>query len=682
MLSLLSPLFLRAADPITTRGDEVGQLLNQWAAEGKAAGLSAITYENRDGFHSPLNTALWPGLKLTYPPGTDPNTMEKGPANRVRQVPTVGNCSMAAPADKGGSLPRLYLMDQGGYAFLYQQYVHNNLFIYPEHQDHDIGSWGIGGWGDLYPANSPCLITSQGSSGTDQPFLQAVLSTIAAFPPETQRLLIDKNILMPTVQAILRRTSHLVKEEKDYLSGRAHPDVFDSAWLNEKEMVLMANRMAPGAIPPVALFEIAEETEFEENAHFFEAAKPLPWKLGTTPVSASRLYRGNSRRIQFVVSTGKSGDIQGRPVKVQWVVLQGNPEWISLETAREKPVIRLNVRWHPGLEEPASGIASHRVDLALFASNGVSISAPSILSISMLPNEMRFYDAEGRLSEIYYAAHNPSLGLPVTDTDRRWLALLRACTQSTGDLRSTLLERALESAERDFFKTALDELLVLHEQLVQVENQPEHADEATKALQALEQKIQQTLSATLPGNRKLTGRKTLATALDAIARFTDLFPGFQEELLKLASQSSKVSATGDIEREVRRLVNLGILVQRSGGSLVPLHSKDQRSESEEYYLKGLNLTLLTQVLYPDALERHPGTAWVDPRLTTPKQWRDVYRYDDQGKFLGWQRYHARRISDFDERGRWLPDGFAHPESAVAVEYVPDADLGLRWERKN
>jgi hypothetical protein len=44
--------------------DKVAKLLNEWFINGTAAGLKAITYENRDGQHSPLNTALYPQLQV------------------------------------------------------------------------------------------------------------------------------------------------------------------------------------------------------------------------------------------------------------------------------------------------------------------------------------------------------------------------------------------------------------------------------------------------------------------------------------------------------------------------------------------------------------------------------------------------------------------------------------------
>lgn len=143
-----------ADDIITTRTDTVGRLLDGWAKEHSAAGLRLIQYENRDGQHSALDLLRYPGLAVYQPTEEEKKTgRDKAAAYVVRPRPTVGNCSMAANPTAGGSLPRLYFTQNGGLMFLNQQYLTNNLIIYPEHLDHDPGANGVGGWGDLYPTN-------------------------------------------------------------------------------------------------------------------------------------------------------------------------------------------------------------------------------------------------------------------------------------------------------------------------------------------------------------------------------------------------------------------------------------------------------------------------------------------------------------------------------------------------
>src|SRR5436305_7448978 len=98
----------------------------------------------------------------------------------------------------------MYYTHQRGLPLLYEHYTHNNIYIYPEHRDHDPGHNGRGdGFGDTYPTNTPYLITSQGSSGSDQPFLHAIPFTLAAFRPAVKKRLVESGLLMPTLQMIL-----------------------------------------------------------------------------------------------------------------------------------------------------------------------------------------------------------------------------------------------------------------------------------------------------------------------------------------------------------------------------------------------------------------------------------------------------------------------------------------------
>jgi hypothetical protein len=81
--------------------------------------------------------------------------------------------------------------------------------------------------------------------------------------------------------------------------------------------------------------------------------------------------------------------------------------------------------------------------------------------------------------------------------------------------------------------------------------------------------------------------------------------------------------------------------------------------------------VMSQVLFPKALDRSTAPAYVDPRLSLPKSWRDVFRYDAKGNAAGWVRYFEGRTYVFDSAGRLLPDGTVAPDKAVAVTYVDD-----------
>lgn len=688
---LIAPLLVasasvaHAADPITTRTDEVGKLLNEWAAKGTAAGLSRLTYENRDDAHSALPTHLWPGLNVyAFTEQERTSGRFKSLATVIRDTPTLGNCSMAAPADQGGSLPRIYFMDPAGSTFLAKQYLSNQLFVYPEHQDHDPGGNGIGGWGDLFPLNTPSLLITQGSSGSDQPFLQALLSTAAAFTPDVQRTLIERRLLAPTLQYLLRRHYRPVQSEADYLTGKAHPVVFDATQLDELSMVLAANRMTPGAIPPVALIAIKDETSFAPGPHFFEPDSPHPWQLATTPVAIARLFRGNQARYEATITTQASGDLLARPLTLKAVVLQGDAGLIQIQPDSSGRNFRLSIRWQPPEKTtPESGlIRSHRVDIGFFADNGVALSAPALFSLYLLPNERRFYDSKDRLTEICYQAANPDLGLPIDDTDPRWVEVIQTMTQSADTLPGTLIERALEAPERAWFRVTHSRLRVLQDQLGKLKKDP--APESKKALakhqQRLAEAIKESLTTILPGSRKLTARQTIDTAFQSIARFADLYPSFQREIDALASESPQTNSVAALKAEVQKLIDWGVLIRQTDGKLSPAHAKENRPPAESYYLSALNLTVLSQALYPRALKRQPGPAWVDPRLTTRKAWRDVLHYDDTtGALLGWTRHLAGQTQRFDAQGRWLLESADGLPTPVRVAYFPDPATGLRFE---
>lgn len=664
---------------ITTRYDAAAKLLNEWFAAGTAAGLGAVTYENRDSQHSPLNTTLYPQLKVfQHDASTGSPT---GPATRVRSAPTVGNCSMSAPAANGGCLPRFYALDPRGQLFLAQQYLANNLFIYPEHQDHDIGANGVGGYGDLLPLNTPTLIISQGSSLSDQPFVQAVLSTIAALPPETQELLIKKRLLMPVVQAIFRQSNKMVKEDKDYFLGSAHPPVFDAAMLDEEKMVRMAHEMTPARVPPVALVAVEEEMELAVGRDYFEPPNPRSFKLADTPVNIARLMRGNRAEHVLLVNAGRSADILGRPVQLRWQLLQGDPRLVRVESSGAGPYARVRVRWHPPMIT-STGIRSHRVDIGIFATNGISVSAPAILSFYMLPNEMRFHDEKGRVTEICYQTHNPDFGLPRGPRDERWLKVLLALTVRGDGLRSRLIDPILSRQVRAGLQEIYLALNPRFERVRALETVPEQKEAAAKLRAETENDLAAALDKKLPGGRNLTARGTIESALSAIAGFAELYIAFQKEIDDLAVRSPKPSASPDIRAEVRRLVELGVLIEQASGSYVTTNPPDSLSAAERHHLRGLNLTIMGCALFPEALERSPAPAWVDTRLTLPKPWRDVFRYDEEsGALTGWLRHGGGKTAWFDAEGRLLPEGPRAPRHTVPVVYEKGpADL-LTWRVK-
>jgi len=652
---------------ITTRTDAVGKQLNDWATSGDAAGLSAIRYENRDGGHSQFDLTLYPQLRVWHSGGEETgNTPAVGPSGQVRMETVLGNCSMAAPADKGGSLPRIYMLNQSGFDFLTAQYLRNNLYFYPEHQDYDPGYEGRGGWGDLYPANLPCTVISQGSSFTDKPFMQAFFSTLAALPSDTQEKLIQSRLLMPTLQSIFRRSNRMVQTDEDYFTGKAHPPVFDGGQIDEERMISTAHLMTLSRVPPVAMFQVVSETPAVAGQDYFETEQIKSPVIGTTPVALARIFRSAKLQHEIVVKATQSADIMRRDLTFRWALLQGDPSRVKIEPNASGTEAKITVSWHPEIK-PASGIESHRVDIGLFASNGFAWSAPALMSFYMLPNEVRFYDEAGKVREICYEAGNPDLGLPVLN-DLRWLSLARKVNLPDADRGSRLLAGVLGKEALARLQKLADELAKPQEAWRKLSVNPDNkaaADTAKGVLQGqLNTRLIEPVSA---GGIPLW--RTVEQAISKLADVVDLYPAQQEIINDLARTSSKSSATGELTAACQRLIGLDVLGQLSGGQIALRYKADELNAGERYQLRHLNLLVLNQALLPDFLERTSNFAFVDQRLTTPKSWRDIYRYGKDGALLGWSRIMNGRTQEFDASGRLFSAGRDGP--SVEVRYVRD-----------
>ena len=211
-----------------------------------------------------------------------------------------GNSSTSAGVNSGGSNVRTYYVNPQGLPFLYAEYTHNNIYMYPEHCDHRPGHNGTPNHGDLYPTNTPFLITSQGSSGSDEPFMHAVPYTLAAFRPEVKKKLVESGTLMPTVQMTLRSSNNHLKDPAEYLTGKAHPSVFEGAWVDPLKMVKMANDITLETIPPLVQLKVIEEDPATPGVDYFEDG--VSEKLADTPAVIARIFRSSIWSRRMVVS--------------------------------------------------------------------------------------------------------------------------------------------------------------------------------------------------------------------------------------------------------------------------------------------------------------------------------------------------------------------------------------------
>ncbi len=419
---LLRPLFKPAAKPAidtlpTTFADEAGKLVNQWWKDGTAAGHHGDLYDNRDDDHSDVDAKLFPQLsRLEYGDEAKALRLHWGlPQRIVHPGVVLGNASVAWT---GGpfwrSMPRLAVMDARAAALLYEQYSHNQLYVYPCHVDHKPGRNGKeggkeggppAGHGDVYFANTPYLIASQGSSGSDQAFLQAIALTMAALRPEVKQFLIEHNALAPTLQMIFRQSNKPVAKPEDYFTGKAHPPVFRGEDIRREEMVRLAHELTKDRLPPLVALKAIEEDKPVQGRDYFD---PQPSEqLFDTPCAIARVMRGTAQRRRMVLSAEGSRDLSEQSLKWRWVVLGGDAKAIRIRPLNAQGSrVELSVPWHARRPvEEGSKLDTNRVDIACFAGNGSHWSAPAFVSYYCPDNEERAYDAEGRIQSVTYNAN-------------------------------------------------------------------------------------------------------------------------------------------------------------------------------------------------------------------------------------------------------------------------------------
>lgn len=368
---------------------DAARQLRGLVARGVSQGFDRILYDNRDRDHSSLPASRFPNLTaLRYAPDLVAAGLDYGLAGPI-VIPGLvfGNSSTAMTAGVDArSLVRHAMTAPGGAARAYRDYVSNSIYMYPEHQDYDAV--------DLYPANWPYTIVSQGSSYSDRPFMEAVAMTLAAFPADTRAALIEHNLVAPTMQMILRRNLRGVRSRADYLSPVAHPTVFSGENLRPGRMIGQAAAMRPENIPPQVRLSMVQE-DFTQSA----GLAGLDEHLFTTPSAVARIWRGPAWERQMVVSAEPTVDPNGHGVQFDWVLLRGDPARVRIEPqGPDGMTARITVNWHDAFALPANdsggtgGRETSRVDIGVFAWNGLSDSAPAILSISFPTHQHRTYE--------------------------------------------------------------------------------------------------------------------------------------------------------------------------------------------------------------------------------------------------------------------------------------------------
>ncbi len=367
------------------------QLLRELYARGEAAGNWGDLYDNRDRKHSPLNLGRHPQMtQVLYHPILRDQRIDYGPAlGLLFNAPVIGNSSTALTEGPfARSLPRMVLtgMQPGGVQALYQNYENGQIHVYPSYQDHEPGGK------DMFPANTPYYIISQGSSGSDQPHLEALATILAAFRPDTKAKLMETGLLASTVQMVFRRSRDQVGERGAYLAAVAHPTVFPPEGINLERMVALANSIRPENIPPMVHLSVLEEPEATPGIDMF--GDGLTEHLFDTPSAIARVWRSPGFSREMVVSAQDTVDPNGLPLTFNWVLLRGDDDQTEIELLDAAgTTARITMGWQEAnIIAGSPDVYSTRVDIAVIAHNGVHDSAPAFVSMQFPDHEIRYYE--------------------------------------------------------------------------------------------------------------------------------------------------------------------------------------------------------------------------------------------------------------------------------------------------
>ena len=666
------------------RAQSVPDLIRQWKSEGTAAGNDGDYYDNRDRGHSELKLTPYPGM-LKIPYGEQDRKVNRDWGAQMVLIPRVvfGNSSTASPPTATGSNSRIYYTARGGIEFLYQQYTHNNLYVYPEHRDHDPGHNGLpagsnpeGGYGDLFPANTPYLITAQGSSGFDQPFLKAIGYTLASFRPEVKKKLIETGLLMPTIQMIFRSTNkHL--QPNQYLTPQAHPTAFDMTWVDELKMAQMAHDIKLEKIPPMVQLRVLQEEQMQNGRDFFESGPSE--RQSDSPCAIARIFRGVERTRRMKISAEGSYDINKLPLKFHWVILRGDEKLITIKPTADGTQADLAVSWHERRPTfPGSIIDSNRIDIGVFAHNGTYFSAPAFITLFCLDDEARTYDEKGNIVEVAYGRIDPRL--EINDYQALFTALADA--QPNGAI--ALLKKVLKEPELPAIAQIARDYAAIGATLPKLRQQQQRfqatinastGDAKNRAQEDLDF-INKQLAAQERASNEIVARKLPPYNLSVKERLMSIFevmmsdPSFALDTTELRNTLIK----SDPERQ-RIFLNASQQLTASGVEL----GQPTRTLYQKIMIQKFNAEILSAIYYPGILTASFRANYVDPEISAPKSWRDVYHHDAAGKITGWTRYDGASTTEFNWEGLlvYQEDALGRCVTGRAVTYVRDGAANPR-----
>lgn len=373
-----------------------------WEEEGTADTQFPLLYINRDGNNSYFKKDQYPELLfLQYPQAMiqreqhigEPNSIYYN-VNNMLYFPVVGSCGMAViRPDFTSSLVNVYALDQQ--AILRQSLIAlaNQLYFYAAGTDYTKEQ------GDQLYFNFPLSISVAGNAGAEKKFVEASIAAVAAMQPSVRDILTTKGMLGLALNKLIRTSQKAVKKPEDYLTGAAHPPVFEPDQLDVEKMVRQAHALDIYQTPPPTFGTVEVSKALQADSDLPPLRSEI---LCDTPLCKCMAFRGHAYTRRYTIQTKP----ENKSHKIHWVCLQGLPGKVRLTADPKVPnQIIADVDYHPIFEQTTPGgkkIRTSRVDIAAISEHLGSYSIPIVFSIFFLPDETRQYAPDGKLVSVDY----------------------------------------------------------------------------------------------------------------------------------------------------------------------------------------------------------------------------------------------------------------------------------------
>lgn len=341
---------------------------------GAGGGNEGDLYFNRDGGHSLLDVAAFPGLTHTVLDAeARTHHIDLDIPNMEFPYPVFGNCSRAiVNGVLWRSLPRAIMTTEARrMALMHRFYRSNQVWAFPVVGDCPP----VGTNGDVFASAAPYWIATEGKSWSDCPWLRAALEVSRSLKPAVKEEAVRRGMLAPLIQCILRKTLPGVTTEDDYLTAKAHPTAMPTAGPDLARVKALAASFEPGGLPPLATLRGVAG-----------AASPGATTGGlseltyVTPCAAALVLRLPERRRTFAVAAaGPDG------AEFTFAAVHG-PEGAAKISRITPDAVKVEI-------DRDALLPAGRIDLAVFARNpGGPWGAPSFVSFAAFSPEAPYRD--------------------------------------------------------------------------------------------------------------------------------------------------------------------------------------------------------------------------------------------------------------------------------------------------